>query len=65
MERAMAVDEAASALGLLRDRDLNFCASSSGEIGVETVGSLDFRRRDIARTGGQIDYRLLSMVVLV
>lgn len=43
--RAMVADEVASALTSPGGGGVNFCASSAGDVGVETVGNFDLRRR--------------------
>lgn len=55
MERAIAVDETASALGFLRD--VRLCTSSSGGEGVETeisTGGFDLRNLDM-KVGDKIN----------
>ena len=52
MERAMAVDEATSALGFRLD--VRLCTSSAGDVGVETAGCFDLRRKGMGKTDGQV-----------
>jgi len=49
MERAMAIDEAASASGFLLDVRLG---TRSAGVGVETAGLFDLRRKDMAKMEG-------------
>jgi hypothetical protein len=56
IERVMAVDEAATVLRSLRD--VRFCTSSVGDVGVEaeiSVGGFDLRKRGIMRMDVQIN----------
>jgi hypothetical protein len=48
----MADDEAASVLELLRA--VRSCTSSAGDVGVETAGRFDLRKRGITKVDGYI-----------
>ena len=67
MERAIAVDEMASALEFLRD--VRLCTSSVGGVGVETdmsAGGFDLRNRgNMMEAGGQINSVWPCLVAMI